>query len=62
MKYKEIIIKEDPNILNGHSDVEWAKLVGCTKMFINLLRRNKYVATREFYNRLLKVKETVDNV
>jgi hypothetical protein len=54
MKYKKDLIIEDRFILDKGNDYEVAEKVGCSPMYINLLRRDKKVATEEFYLRLVK--------
>lgn len=58
MKYKNIIIIEDPDILKFGNDYELARLVGCSPSYINLLRYGKRVANEKFY---LKLKEAIEN-
>lgn len=56
MKYKTKVHIEikDSNILDGHTDVYIAKLVGCSPAYISYLRSGKRIANAEFYERLVK--------
>jgi hypothetical protein len=58
MKYKQILIKEDNQILEGVNQTHLAKKLGCDRSYLSLVKNNKIICTFEFYQR---VKEAILN-
>lgn len=52
MKYKEIIIKEDPYILQGVNISKLAREMGCDRSYLSQVKNGKEIATFDFYRRI----------
>ena len=52
MKYKEIVIKEDPDILVGVNISKLAREMGCDRSYLSQVKNNKEIATAKFYRRI----------
>lgn len=52
MKYKEVIIKEDPDILVGVNISKLAREMGCDRSYLSQVKNGKEIATVDFYRRI----------
>ena len=52
MKYKEVIIKEDPYILQGVNISKLAREMGCDRSYLSQVKNGKEIATLDFYRRI----------
>ena len=52
MKYKEVIIKEDPYILQGVNISKLAREMGCDRSYLSQVKNNREIATADFYRRV----------
>ncbi len=52
MKYKEVIIKEDPYILQGVNISKLARELGCDRSYLSLVKNGKEIASADFYRRI----------
>ncbi len=52
MKYKEVIIKEDPYILQGVNISKLAREMGCDRSYLSQVKNGKEIATVDFYRRI----------
>lgn len=52
MKYKEVIIKEDPYILEGVNISKLAREMGCDRSYLSQVKNGKEIATVDFYRRI----------
>ena len=52
MKYKQVIIKEDPYILQGVNISKLAREMGCDRSYLSQVKNGKEIATLDFYRRI----------
>jgi transcriptional regulator with XRE-family HTH domain len=52
VKYKEVIIKEDPYILQGVNISKLAREMGCDRSYLSQVKNGKEIATVDFYRRI----------
>jgi len=52
VKYKEVIIKEDPYILQGVNISKLAREMGCDRSYLSQVKNGKEIATADFYRRI----------
>jgi transcriptional regulator with XRE-family HTH domain len=52
VKYKEVVIKEDPDILVGVNISKLAREMGCDRSYLSQVKNGKEIATLDFYRRI----------
>jgi len=52
VKYKQVIIKEDPYILQGVNISKLAREMGCDRSYLSQVKNGKEIATLDFYRRI----------
>jgi len=52
VKYRQVIIKEDPFILQGVNISKLARELGCDRSYLSLVKNGKEIASADFYRRI----------
>jgi len=52
VKYRQVIIKEDPFILQGVNISKLARELGCDRSYLSQVKNGKEIASADFYRRI----------